>query len=59
MEFKLGRFLCFLNALSSTHSTIRAVLAKDRWFNSLVTIVNIDTKTGERSAVQHFDMCSI
>ncbi|CAI8021126.1 Probable E3 ubiquitin-protein ligase HERC1 [Geodia barretti] len=46
MEMKLGRFLCFLNTLSSTHSTIRAVLAEDGWFTSLVKIVNIDTTTG-------------
>ena len=48
MEMKLGRFLCFLNTLSSTHSTIRAVLAEDGWFTSLVKIVNIDTTTGEQ-----------
>ena len=48
MEIKLGRFLCFLNTLSSTHSTVRAVLAEDRWFTSLVKIVNIDTTTGEQ-----------
>ena len=46
-EVKLGRFLCFLNTLSATHSTIRAVLAEDRWFSNLVQIVNIDTNTGE------------
>ena len=40
-EVKLGRFLCFLNTLSATHSTIRAVLAEDRWFSNLVQIVNI------------------
>lgn len=46
-EEQLGRFLCFLNTLSATHSKIRAVLAEERWFSSLVKIVNIDTATGQ------------
>ena len=45
-EVELGRFLCFLNTLSAVHKAVRAVLASDKWFSTLVKIVNIDTNTG-------------
>ena len=45
-EGELGRFLCFLNTLSAAHAAIRAVLAEEKWFSSLVQIVNIDSDTG-------------
>lgn len=45
-ESLLGEFLRFLNTLSATHVTVRAVLASDQWFTMLLKIVDIDMITG-------------
>lgn len=45
-ESLLGDFLRFLNTLSATHVTVRAVLASDQWFTMLLKIVDIDMITG-------------
>ena len=51
-ESRMGDFLCFVNTLSATHKAIRAVLASDMWFGTLLKIVDINPDTGEESSVQ-------
>ena len=46
-ESRLGDFLCYVNTLSATHEAIRAVLASDMWFGTLLKIVDVDTTSGE------------
>ena len=46
-ESRMGDFLCFINTLSATHKAIRAVLASDMWFGTLLKIVDINPDTGE------------
>ena len=45
-EHLLGDYLRFINTLSATHEAVRAVLASEMWFGTLLRIVDIDTTTG-------------
>ena len=45
-EGLLGDYLRFLNTLSATHPTVRAVLASDQWFTTLLKVVDMDAATG-------------
>ncbi len=42
----LEDFLRFLNTLSATHVTIRALLSSDHWFRNLLKIVCLDSNPG-------------
>ena len=45
-EKLLGEFLCFLNTLSATHEVVRAFIASELWFSTLLKIVDVDSETG-------------
>ena len=45
-EVLLADFLRFLNTFSATHTSVRAVLASEQWFTTLLTLVDTDLSTG-------------
>jgi len=49
-ESQLGDFLCYVNTLLATHEVLRAALATELWFGTLLKIVDVNTTSGEEES---------